>query len=108
MILRPSVIILGLVALFMVLLGMTVMLAALEENPRQPATALVQQLGLSDLTLFTEARYTRNPSMADLSSAFQDHPMSLDHFPTGSLIGPNRKFSQKVRIEIGDEENTGG
>nr|WP_319484790.1 hypothetical protein [uncultured Cohaesibacter sp.] len=104
MMLRPSVIVLGLVALFMVLLGVTVMLAALDDNPRQPARSLVQQLGLNDLALFTEARYTRHPAMADLSTAFQDHPVSLDHFPTGSLVGPNRHFSDKVRIEIGDEE----
>ena len=50
--------------------------------------ALVAQLRLTDLALFTEARYTRHPSQADLHSAFQDHPLALEHFPTGSLIGP--------------------
>jgi hypothetical protein len=49
---------------------------------------LVAQLRLTDLALFTEARYTRHPSQADLHSAFQDHPLALEHFPTGSLIGP--------------------
>lgn len=49
---------------------------------------LVSELGLSDLALLTEARYTRHPSMADLHTAFQDHPVSLDHFPTGSLVAP--------------------
>jgi hypothetical protein len=48
--------------------------------------ALVAELSLTDLALFTEARYTRHPSQADLHSAFQDHPMALDHFPTGSLV----------------------
>ncbi|MCK7500019.1 MAG: hypothetical protein MZW92_64010 [Comamonadaceae bacterium] len=43
---------------------------------------------LTDLCLFTEARYTRHPSQADLHSAFQDHPLALEHFPTGSLIVP--------------------
>jgi hypothetical protein len=38
--------------------------------------------------LFTEARYTRHPSQADLHSAFQDHPFAMDHFPTGSLLPP--------------------
>ena len=38
------------------------------------------------LALFTEARYTRHPSQADLHSAFQDHPLALDHFPTGTLV----------------------
>jgi hypothetical protein len=40
--------------------------------------------------LFTEARYTRHPSQADLHSAFQDHPLALEHFPSGSLITPPR------------------
>lgn len=50
--------------------------------------ALVAQLGLTDLALFTEARYTRHPTQADLQSAFQDHPGALEHFPTGSLVPP--------------------
>lgn len=49
---------------------------------------LVAELGLSDLALFTEARYTRHPSLADYHAPFQDHPMALDHFPTGALIPP--------------------
>ena len=49
---------------------------------------LVRELGLSDLALFTEARYTRHPSLADLHSAAQDHPLSLEHFPSGSLMPP--------------------
>ncbi len=49
---------------------------------------LVEQLGLTDLCLFTEARYTRHPSQADLHSAFQDHPLGLEHFPSGSLLTP--------------------
>src|SRR5208282_5552561 len=47
--------------------------------------AEVETLRLTDLCLFTEARYTRNPSQADLHSAFQDHPFSLEHFPAGSF-----------------------
>lgn len=50
--------------------------------------ALAARLGLTDLALFTEARYTRHPSQADLHSAFQDHPLALEHFPTGSLLPP--------------------
>jgi hypothetical protein len=50
--------------------------------------ALVEQLGLTDLALFTEARYTRHPTQADLQSAFQDHPVAFEHFPTGSLMPP--------------------
>lgn len=51
-------------------------------------TALVENLRLTDLCLFTEARYTRHLSQADLNTAFQDHPMSLEHFPSGSFTQP--------------------
>jgi len=51
---------------------------------------LVESLMLTDLCLFTEARYTRHPAVADLHSPFQDHPMALDHFPSGSLVTPPR------------------
>lgn len=50
--------------------------------------ALVERLGLTDPVLFTEARYTRHLSQADLQSAFQDHPVALEHFPSGSLVPP--------------------
>lgn len=56
--------------------------------PLAERTALVARLGLTDLALFTEARYTRHSSQADLHSAFQDHPLALEHFPTGSLLPP--------------------
>ena len=49
---------------------------------------LVERLGLTDLCLFTDARYTRNPAMADRSSPFQDNPLSLDYFPSGSVLPP--------------------
>jgi hypothetical protein len=51
-------------------------------------TSLVSELGLSDLALFTEARYTRHISLADRHSAFQNAPASFDHFPSGSLYQP--------------------
>jgi hypothetical protein len=47
---------------------------------------LVKELQLTDLCLFTEARYTRHPSQADLQTAFQDHPMAMEHFPSGSFM----------------------
>lgn len=49
---------------------------------------LVRTLGLTDLCLFTEARYTRHPAMADLHAPFQDHPFAFEHFPSGSLVTP--------------------
>lgn len=53
---------------------------------------IVARLGLSDLVLFTEARYTRHPTQADLHSAFQDHPLAFEHFPSGSLLPPRHEY----------------
>ena len=47
---------------------------------------MVKKLELTDLCLFTDARYTRHPSMADLNTPFQDYPMAFDYFPSGSLL----------------------
>jgi hypothetical protein len=60
---------------------------------------MVKRLGLTDLCLFTEASYTRHLSQADLHTAFQDSPMSLEHFPSGSLAAPPpglRKINEKM------------
>jgi len=61
--------------------------------------SMVRRLGLTDLCLFTEASYTRHLSQADLHTPFQDSPMSLEHFPSGSLVMPPagiRKMNGKV------------
>ena len=57
-------------------------------------TRMVRTLGLTDIALFTEARYTRHPSQADRHSPFQDHPGSMEHFPTGSLMPPSLRLSR--------------
>jgi hypothetical protein len=65
----------------------------------QARADLVGKLGLTDLCLFTEASYTRHLSQADLHTPFQDGPMSLEHFPSGSLVMPPaviRKINGKV------------
>ena len=49
---------------------------------------MVKSLGLTDLCLFTEASYTRHLTQADLHTPFQDYPMSLEHFPSGSMLMP--------------------
>ena len=62
-------------------------------------SAMVKQLKLTDLCLFTDASYTRHPSQADLHTAFQDHPASLEHFPSGSLLTPPpviRRVNEKL------------
>lgn len=77
-----------LAALAFVALGLVGATLLADDAParRARAAALVAELALSDLALFTEARYTRNPSLADLHTPFQDGPASLEHFPTASLI----------------------
>jgi hypothetical protein len=65
--------------------------AARSERGLEEKQEWVRALGLTDLCLFTEARYTRHPSQADLHSAFQDHPMSFEHFPSGSLTLPKER-----------------
>ena len=61
----------------------------------QATAKLVSDLELTDLCLFTEARYTRHPSQADLHTPFQDHPLSLEHFPSGSLMIPPYKVGKR-------------
>lgn len=49
---------------------------------------LASELKLTDLCICTDARYARHPSQADLFSAFQDYPGSIEHFPSGSVVPP--------------------
>jgi hypothetical protein len=62
----------------------------LEADALAEREALVASLGLTDLALFTEARYTRHLSQADLHAPFQNHPGALEHFPSGTLAAPPR------------------
>lgn len=90
--LRPSSLAFAMLGLAAAGFAATLVDAALQRNrgaaQLAERAALAQRLGLTDLSLFTEARYTRHPSQADLHSAFQDHPVALEHFPTGSLLPP--------------------
>ena len=45
----------------------------------------VSGLGLTDLAVATEARYTRHPAVSDTMAPFMDHPGAIEHFPTGSF-----------------------
>ena len=49
---------------------------------------MVRGLQLTDIALFTDARYIRHLSQADLHTPFQEHPAALEHFPSGSLVSP--------------------
>ena len=68
--------------------------AATASSPQGAARAersqLVKSLHLTDLCIFTEARYTRHPAMADHHAPFQEHPAALEHFPSGALLQPFR------------------
>lgn len=60
-----------------------------------PMRTLVGKLQLTDLSLWTEARYTRHPSQADWFTPFQDFPSALEHFPAGSIIAPTRPIDPR-------------
>jgi len=84
-------------------IGLIFVHAGIQRRADAPAIAhmadVVRTLELTDLCLFTEARYTRHPSQADMHSAFQDHPAALEHFPTGSIAGPPanlRRINEKL------------
>ncbi len=66
---------------------------------------LVRRAGLTDLALFTEARFARNPALADLHTAFQDSPLSFEHFPSGTFAPrPAAGFGQGT-LRFGTEED---
>lgn len=56
---------------------------------------MVAYFTLSDLCLFTDARYTRHVTQADLHGPFQDHPVAFDYFPSGSLVPPPATLRQR-------------
>lgn len=85
---RKANVALSLLAALLLLFGLTLADAAWRSRTVDHAAsrALVRELGLTDLSVFTEARYTRHPGQADRHAPFQDHPGALEHFPTGSLL----------------------
>jgi hypothetical protein len=86
------IVVLGLLAAFLAILlavghwRVQADAAKLQPGKRQ----LVSRLLLTDFSLFTEARYTRHPSQADIFSPFGEYPSSLEHFPAGSLLVPGQ------------------
>ena len=87
---RPANLALTVLVFLLLLFGLTLIDAAWRSwiVDRSASRGLIRELGLSDLSLFTEARYTRHPSQADRFAPFQDHPAALEHFPTGLLLPP--------------------
>jgi hypothetical protein len=70
------------------------------QQPQRAAKRIVvDRLMLTDFALWTEARYTRNPSQADLFTPFQDFPSAIEHFPAGSIMAPG-KITGTTRLEF--------
>lgn len=87
-----------------VVLGLLLVHAAFHEESGRATirgkAALIARLKLTDFCLFPEARYTRHLSQADLHSGFQDHPLSLEHFPSGSFTAPPRDLGRSVHESL--------
>ncbi len=99
--LRP-VYLLGIVLLFCALfdgLLFVKLSQRLQENQVQfkKIMVVVSALGLSDLCVSTEARYTRHPAVSDPVVPFMDYPGAVEHFPTGSFWAPIKSFSYVPR-----------
>ena len=95
---RASTLYLGItatgIALFVFFLGIHPHLCRPEETRAgELREALVTDLGITDLCLFTEAPYTRHPSVTDHHAPFQDHPLALEHFPSGTLLPPPHRLT---------------
>ena len=86
---RPSHI-LFIIILFFLILDISLFLHAsrlqetLQSDHALQAIA-VSGLGLTDLCVATEARYTRHPAVSDAMAPFMDHPGAVEHFPSGSF-----------------------
>lgn len=71
------------------------------DSDRTDIKEIVTALKLTDMSFSHDARYTRHPSQADLFSAFQDSPSSIEHFPSGSVIPPPRFDSLGTSLTVG-------
>lgn len=92
-------------AFLAVLLWQTHLNHSYEKDQWQQKRQLVAVLGITDLSLSSEARYTRHVTQADLFSAFQDFPGALEHFPSGSMIPPHPVgFNGRVMFESLQQE----
>jgi len=62
--------------------------AAVRHSAKEIRTITTAGLGLTDLCIATEARYTRHPAVSDPAAPRMDHPGAVEHFPTGSFWAP--------------------
>jgi hypothetical protein len=97
---RYSDLALGLMALALIAFVLVLLPAADETGRHWEANRqLVGELGLGDLCLATEARYTRHLSLADAHAAFQEHPTALEHFPSGAILSPPPHLRQHAPLD---------
>lgn len=91
---RPSLALLTLLSVFFLIYGgvavMTEDIRREQEQTFLQMRALVSFLGVTDLALSTEARYTRHPAVSDSLVIGMDHPGALDHFPSTMFWAPIR------------------
>ena len=102
--------------LLLLLLFLILVHAGLAIHGRRAAAGLRQQaqlwdiaaagLGLTDLCIATEARYTRHPAVSDPVVPFMDHPGAIEHFPTGSFWAPpdlSKGFAKRYHEQRPDQ-----
>lgn len=65
-----------------------------DQMPLEQKKTMVRDFALTDLCLFTEANYTRHITQADRYTPFQDSPLALEHFPSGSIFLPPEKLKR--------------
>ena len=66
---------------------------------------LVQVFELTDLSIWTGARYTRHLSQADVFSAFQDGMGALERFPEGALAPLPAVVRQPAFTPYGEKDD---
>jgi hypothetical protein len=95
-VMRKSSLFFSFLSIEIVVLALLLVHAAISQSAQHKVisekASLVKALRLTDLCLFTDARYTRHLSQADLNTPFQDHPLSLEHFPSGSFVQPPKEI----------------
>lgn len=88
---RSSVFLASVLILMLLFCGMFVHAFLKQKKDREVLAGMQMMVGalhITDLCLFTDARYVRHLSQTDLHAPFQNHPGALEHFPSGSLILP--------------------
>jgi len=90
--LRP-VHVLSLVLVLLFALNLSFFMVSMHRQQRMKSNealfdVVTSALGLTDLCVATEARYTRHPAVTDPIAPFMDHPGAIEHFPTGSFWVP--------------------